>query len=124
MEIVRATKIDKGSLKFTLDVKIKKWGNFVIHSLQIFEKEGRKWLAMPSKKIEVGTSGARYLAHCRFEDRATHDAFAEKVFETFEKWLAAGNRPQEYQPKEPPVEAPGPSYGAGSNDSYNEAIPF
>lgn len=122
-KILRANKIDKGSLKFTLDISIAKWGGFCIYGIQIFEKDGRRWISFPSKKVELPSGETRFLPYVRFEERTVQDQFSAKVMESFEAWIAQGNRPQEYQAKEPPIEAPRPSYGAGSGDSYNE-IPF
>jgi hypothetical protein len=124
-EILRANKIDKGSLQFTLDICVPKWGDFCIHGLQVFAKDGRRWVTFPSKKIEAGNGEIRYLPFNRFKDRARQDAFAAKVIESFELWLSQGNKPIEFEPKLEPNVIPQnkhvtPAYGPGSNGSYSD----
>ena len=124
-KILRVNKVDKGSLQFTLDISVPKWGNFAVYGLQIMQKEGRRWLSFPSKKVELPSGETRFLPYCRFESRETHDAFSSKVFESLEAWLAAGNVPQQYVPKEPAPIADRPAYGPGSGDSYSvDGVPF
>ena len=124
-EILQARKINKGSLQFTIDLCVQKWGDFAIYGVQIWAKDGKRWISFPSKKIEVAGSETRYLPYCRFKDRARQDAFAAKVIESFEYWLSQGNKPQEFEAKETVTQHATPAYGAGSNNTYqDEGIPF
>lgn len=124
-EILQARKINKGSLQFTIDVCVPKWGDFAIYGLSVFAKDGKRWISFPSKKIEVQGGETRYLPYCRFKERTRQDAFAAKVIESFEFWLSQGNKPTEFEPKEAVPQHAAPSYGAGSNNAYqDEGIPF
>jgi len=124
-EILRAIKINKGSTQFILDISVPKWGDFCIHGIQIFAKDGKRWISFPGKKIGGVDSEVRYLPSNRFKERSRQDAFAAKVIESFEFWLSQGNKPQEFEPKETVTQHATPAYGAGSNNTYqDEGIPF
>ena len=88
MEIQNLKAINRGAIVATFDVKIEKWGNFIIHGMQLYRKDGRKWINFPSFKIEPEDEPPKYLNHCRFEDRKSHDAFVEKLMPMLEQELA------------------------------------
>ncbi len=125
-KILRLQKVDKGSLLFTVDISVEKWGGFCIHGITIFQKEGKRWIGFPSKKIEVGTGEVRYLPYVRFEERTIQEAFGIKLMQSIDAWLKAGNKPTEYEQKPLVPQAPRPAYGPASGNTYadEEPIPF
>jgi len=80
--------INKGAVKAHFDLKITKWGNFIIHGMVLFEKNGHKWINFPSFSIaDKETGKMKYLSHCHFESRETNDAFSEKLMPLIQEEL-------------------------------------
>ena len=78
-----------GALQGFADVEISKWG-FQIFGISIFESAGKKWVGMPSQKIESKDSDKpSFLPHCRFVERETQDRFNNAVFQALDNWKQA-----------------------------------
>ncbi len=86
MEIIKFKPIDKGFLKAEIDVKLPKWGNFIIRKIKVFEKDGGKWLSFPSEEYEKDGK-KQYYQLCLFEDKAMLEMFHKHFFMAFEKYL-------------------------------------
>ena len=52
MEISNYKNVNAGALKGSFDVTIPEWG-LMIHECKLFEKDGRRWIGLPSKQYET-----------------------------------------------------------------------
>lgn len=53
IECIRFTKDPKGARIGFADVRIVKWG-YLINGVALFEKEGKRWIGLPSKSVDGG----------------------------------------------------------------------
>lgn len=86
MEIVDYKEINKNCLQGFFDLKIEKWGNFIIRELAIFNKGNERWIAYPSKKYE-SAGKTKYYSFVTFEDPAFDKKFKEDVMNCLDKYL-------------------------------------
>jgi hypothetical protein len=84
IEIINYKEINKGALKATCDVKMVKWGNFIIRGLAIFEKDGSRWVSFPSKEYEKDGK-KKWFPHCYFETDNMAEIFRKQFFLVFDK---------------------------------------
>lgn len=73
MEILNYKRIDKGCLIGRFDVKIPEWG-MTIRGCSYFEKEGKRWLGMPSSRFENKDGSVKNYDHVVF-DKGTRVRF-------------------------------------------------
>lgn len=59
--------VNKGSLEAFFDVEIPGW-HMTIYGCQLFSKNGRKWISLPSKKVEKEGEKTVYFPYIRFSD--------------------------------------------------------
>ena len=85
MEIINYKQIDKGFLIARFDVYIQKWG-FTIRGCSLFNKEGRKWISMPSHKKEMDDGSSHYFEHVSF-DKSIRDRFQNSCIEKIDNGL-------------------------------------
>lgn len=85
IEVIKYRPIDKGFLKGFISIYIPKW-DFEIHSLQLFEKSGRRWLSFPSRSYE-DQGETKYFPFMRFKSKEITEKFNQKVLEALSKYL-------------------------------------
>jgi hypothetical protein len=75
MELMNFKTINKGCLLGKFDVKITEWG-LTIRGCSYFEKEGKRWVGMPSNRIENKDGSIKNFDHVVFDKgtRARFDA--------------------------------------------------
>lgn len=81
MDILNYKEIKKGCLIGRFDVKISEWG-MTIRGCTYFEKEGKRWVGMPSSRIENKDGSVKNYDHVVFDKpmRARFDtACLEKI---------------------------------------------
>ena len=81
--IVNLKSVNKGSLKYELSVIVEKWGGFIIHSIKVFEKEGRKWINFPCTEYEKDGE-KKYFQLNGFEKPEMKQAFEKKLFDAID----------------------------------------
>lgn len=90
IEIVDCKQLNKGSLLATINIKLPKMRNFVINNITVWEKNGKRWVSMPSREYE-SEGKKKFFAHCRFEDREINDQFQNAILDAFECYSAKLN---------------------------------
>ena len=80
IEVIKHKTIENSSLKAVFDIKIPKWGNFIIRELKLFEKDGNFWVSFPSKEYEKDGKKKYYELNC-FEDIETKSKFEKQIIE-------------------------------------------
>ena len=85
IECLRYKSYTKGSLQGFADLYIPKTG-LEIYGCSIHQKDGRKWLNMPSKEYQ-NDDGETKWSHCvRFRERAHMDAFSKLALKAIDDW--------------------------------------
>jgi hypothetical protein len=72
----------------SFNIKISKWGNFLIRELSYFKKGNQRWISFPSRSYEQDGK-KKYYAFNGFEDQKTFLSFQEKVFESLDAYLSS-----------------------------------
>jgi len=79
-------RIDKGLLVGFASVFVPKWG-LEIFGISLFEKNGKKWISMPSREYEDKNEGKKkYFPHIKFREKSHAELFEEKVKAAIEKF--------------------------------------
>ena len=73
MEILNFKQINKGCLIARFDVKIPEWG-LTLRGCSIFEKEGKRWIGVPSTRLESKDGSSKNYDHVVF-DKAVRSRF-------------------------------------------------
>ncbi len=73
--------------KGSFNIKVPKWGNFIIRELSYFQKDKQRWVAFPSRSYEKDGK-KKYFSFNGFEDTAMTKSFQEKILEALDKYLA------------------------------------
>lgn len=87
LEILKYKDVNKGALRGKFDVKVHKWGGFVIRDMAYFEKGDRKWVAFPSRPYDDGPE-VKYYSYCFFDTPEMSKAFAERVLDVLKFHLS------------------------------------
>lgn len=90
IECVRYTPVNKGTLLGFAKIYVPKWG-IEIDGITFHEKNGAKWVAMPSKPYEKDGE-KKYAPYFRFREKEHYDLFCQRVKEAIEGH--AGNPPK------------------------------
>ncbi len=77
----------KGIILATFNLKVPKWGNFVIRGLTLWEKNGARWFSFPSQSFNNQAGEKKYAPHCLFEDKDMHIKFQELVMAAIKDFL-------------------------------------
>ena len=85
MEILNFKQINKGCLVARFDVYIPKWG-FTIRGCSLFNKDGHRWISMPSHKIEREDGSTMHYEHVRF-DNCIKDRFQNACIDNIDNGL-------------------------------------
>ena len=65
---------------------MEKWSNFIIRALKYFNKNGQRWVTLPSEKVEKNGE-IKYFAHCFFEEKETAEEFRSAVLKLVDEEL-------------------------------------
>lgn len=66
MNIINFKEINKGYLKARFDVEIQEWG-VTIRSCSLFDKEGKKWICLPSQQYKGKDGSNKHFDYVVFE---------------------------------------------------------
>ena len=86
LEIIKFQPLQKGALQSIVDIKIPKWGNFIIRKIKVFEKASNRWIGFPSEEYEKDGK-KQYYSLCVFEENSTMDLFHKRFFESYDKYV-------------------------------------
>ncbi len=86
IEITNYKVMNKGILVAFINIKIKKWGNFLINDISYFKKGDQRWISFPSRQYEKD-GVKKYAPYCRFEDSEMMQSFQEIILKSIDKWI-------------------------------------
>lgn len=99
MEITQYKAVNKGPLIATINLKLPKWGGFIIRDIMYFKKADSRWISFPSRQYEA-EGVKKYYSYCMFEDREQMNIFQIKVIEAIDQYILANPEQKEALPAE------------------------
>jgi hypothetical protein len=87
IECLKYTSVNKGSLLGYADFYVPKTGQ-EIYGCQLHQKEGRRWINLPSKEYTNDLGEKKFAPCVRFRERSHMDAFSEACKKAIEKKCA------------------------------------
>lgn len=66
MEIQNYKSINKGCLIGKFDIEIKEWGELKICDCTVFEKDGKRWISLPSRQFESKDGTKKHFSLVKF----------------------------------------------------------
>jgi len=112
IKIISYKHLDKGALQGSACCEIVKW-HLQINDIAIFQSGGRRWITLPSRKIEREGEKIAYFPHIRWTDRDIDNRFQATFFAALDEWKAQN------------PEIANPYAGAPpANPEHNEGLPF
>lgn len=85
IEILSFDPSDKGSLKGKIAIKMHKWGGFVIEDISILQKDEKKWLGFPSKKIQLDGKD-KWVPLIYYDIPDLQRKFCNEILKAFDSW--------------------------------------
>ncbi len=85
IEILSFDPVDKGTNKGKISIKMHKWGGFVIEDITILEKDNKKWLGFPAKKIQVDGKD-KWVPLLYYDVPDLQRKFCSEILKAFEAW--------------------------------------
>ncbi len=86
IEIIKFTPVQRDTFQSIVDIKIHKWGNFIIRGVKVFEKNDQRWISFPTREFEKDGE-KKHAAICSFEKSSTQDLFHQRFFESYDKYI-------------------------------------
>lgn len=80
IEVIKYKPVNKNALVGILDIKIPKWGNFIIRDISYFQKGNQRWVSMPARAYEKDGE-KKYYVYNLFEDINVMKKFQENIIE-------------------------------------------
>jgi hypothetical protein len=87
LEILKYKDVNRGSLRGTFDLKVPKWGGFVIRDMAYFEKGDQKWVAFPTRAYEDGGE-KKFYPYCFFDTPEMDKAFKQRALDALKIHLS------------------------------------
>lgn len=84
--------LNKGCLLGYVDVFIPKFG-LEINGLKLFQKNGKRWIAMPDREYTNKEGEKKYAPIVCFKEKNHFEVFSEQVKEAVEKWCKENSVP-------------------------------
>ncbi len=85
IEILHYEAQDNGSFRGTINIKMHKWGGFVLEGIALMQKGTARWIKAPHKKIEL-SGEVKWVPIFYFESSEINKKFSEEVWKAFETW--------------------------------------
>jgi hypothetical protein len=89
IEILTFKKFIKGALCGWVDLTLPAIG-LTLHSLGLFEKDGRRWLGLPQREYEAGGE-RKFAAVAEFIDRAANERFQRAALTALDAFRRGGD---------------------------------
>ncbi len=86
IEILEYKQLNKGVLQGVLNIKIPKWGNFIIKEISYFKKDSARWISLPSRMYEKEGKN-KYYHFNMFEEPKMLEAFGKKILEALDEYI-------------------------------------
>lgn len=86
IQITEMKTYNKPFHKATVSIKIEKWGGFRIKRIKVFEKDGNRWISLPSEEYEK-EGKKKYYALNDFEDPEMNEAFRKAFFKSYDEHI-------------------------------------
>lgn len=86
MQILEFRREERGHLKGSLDVQVPEWGGLIIENISFFQKDNRKWINLPARKVEKDGK-PHWQPLIRFEDPSVMKKFSLAVLELIEGYF-------------------------------------
>ncbi len=112
IECIRFKSHSKGALLGFADFRLPKMG-IEIFGCSVHQKNGRRWVNLPSREYENELGEKKYASHVRFIEQAHYNAFGEQALKAIDKWCEENN--QVATPQEPEF---------GGDFKVDEEVPF
>lgn len=93
MEIENYKPMNNGYLKAKFDVIIAEWG-LTIRDCCLFDKNGTKWVSMPSRKYQDTDGSSKYFTFVAFE-KTRKARFETSCLEKLAKFESMASAPEE-----------------------------
>lgn len=90
IQVIKYKAINKNTLQAMIDIKVPKWGNFIIRDISYFKRSDQRWVSMPSRQYEKDGE-KKYYSYNMFEDLATMKQFQEKIMEALDEYVLKEN---------------------------------
>lgn len=88
IEVLKFTPYRKGFLLGFADVYVPKMG-LEIHGMSLAEKNGKRWVNMPSKEFKDDKGETKYAPIMKFRDKDLNTRFCATALEAIEKVMPA-----------------------------------
>lgn len=82
--------LERGSMKGFLSLSLP--SGMVIHEIMLFEKEGKRWIGLPSRPFEKKDGTKAYNAIVEFPDRDRRDKFIQMALAAMDRYFAEKGR--------------------------------
>lgn len=86
IEILSYKEVNKGAVKGSFSVKLKKWGDMIISEMTLFEKSGRQWVSYPARQYEKDGE-KKYMHYIFFEDKKVDQQIKDKILEALLEFM-------------------------------------
>lgn len=96
MKVLKYKEINRNSLRGTFDLKIDKWGGFIIRDMSFFQKGNNRWISFPSRPYDKDGEKKYYNLNL-FENPETMREFQSKALQSLDQYLATA--PEFSQPE-------------------------
>lgn len=96
MEITNYRQIDRGCVRARFDVLVPVWG-LILKELTLFEKDGRKWIGLPSRQYQGRDGTAKHFQLVDFS-KPIRDRFQVAVLEKIDAGQFQRAVPKEAKP--------------------------
>ena len=83
MEILKFSKMDKGTLKGYFNLCVTRWNNFIINDMRLFEKGNQRWVNLPSRQYEENGE-KKYFPINSFKDQKDYEEFKAEVLKALD----------------------------------------
>lgn len=90
IEIIEFKPIKNNTLIAQVSIKIPKWGGFRIKRIKVFEKDSKRWIALPSEEYEKDGK-KKYFALNDFEAPEMNEAFRTSFFQAFDSYISSNS---------------------------------
>jgi hypothetical protein len=97
IECLKFQSVNKGSFLGYADFYIPKTG-LEIFSCQVFQKDGKRWVNMPSREYTNEQGEKKFSSYLRYRDPAHRDMFNELALKAIEKKCAEMQTQSAIQP--------------------------
>lgn len=120
IEVVNYRTNIKGARLGHLSLRITPW-KIEIRDITVFQKNGNRWLSMPSREYEKDGE-KKYMPYVSFFEKIDNDNFQKSALNAMDKWIKEQDAKNTIQGK--PEVALDFSFGSGPPSQNSDSVPF